>query len=286
MSRLAALLLVAIVAGCGDVADDGRLRVAVSVPPQAFLVERIGGPHVGVVTLAGPGDSPATYQPTDLQVSEVVRARVYFRIGVPFENGKWLEAVADAPGVRVVDVREGVRLRDLCDHDHGGEHRHEGKDPHIWLAPGPLATQARTVAAVLSEIAPEHAAEFGENLTGLLAEIDAADAEVRRILEPFRGRRFFVFHPAWGYFCDAYGLIQTAIEVEGKEPSEHELTALLEQARREGARVVFVQTQIKGQSAAAVAAAVGAEIRRIDPLAPNVPENLVAVARAVAESMQ
>jgi len=289
---LVALALVAtLLPACpGAIDDDGRLGVVVSVVPHAWLVERIGGEHVNVASLAGPVDSPATYQPTDSQVTGALRARVYFRTGVQFERGKWLAAIEAAEGVRIVDLREGIELRGMAVHHHEGEERgHEeepegGQDPHIWLSPALLRVQADTVCAKLSELDPSHAAVFRGNLVILTAELEALDSEIREMLAPLERRSFYVFHPAWGYFCDAYGLTQVPVELEGKEPSESELTALVVRARRDGIRVLFVQSQITGQSAKAVAQAVGAEVRFLDPLSRDVPANLRDVARAVSES--
>ena len=89
-------------------------------------------------------------------------------------------------------------------------------------------------------------------------------------LVPLRGASVYVYHPSWGYFCDAYGLHQHAIEVEGKDPSDAELTALQAQARRERVKVIFVQPQIAGRSAQAIAKSLGAEVRTLDPLARDV----------------
>jgi hypothetical protein len=72
--------------GSGEEPGSSELAVTVSIPPQAYLVERIAGPDVKIVTLVRGGESPATYQPTDQQVSEVMRSRIYFRLGVPFER--------------------------------------------------------------------------------------------------------------------------------------------------------------------------------------------------------
>ncbi len=35
--------------------------------------------------------------------------------------------------------------------------------------------------------------------------------------------KFIVFHPAWGYFAEAYGLEQVPVEIEGKEPKPSQL---------------------------------------------------------------
>ena len=284
--------------GTGESAlDTGQLTAAVSIPPQAFLVERIGGEHIRVVTVMGPGANPHSYLPTDREISEVMRARVYFRIGVPFENGKWFETVKRSRRLNIVDMREGLTLREMASHAgthgntvgkaghvHSAACDHGGLDPHVWLAPGLLRRQATTVLVTLQEIAPDRAADFQKNFDKLTGELDALDTEIRAILEPFRGADLYVYHPSWGYFCDAYGLRQHAVEVEGKEPSDAELTRIQDQARKAQAKVLFVQPQIEGRSAKALAKLLGAEVRVLDPLAYDVIASLRNAAKAIAEA--
>jgi len=290
-------------AGCGSQGGsgaNGRLTVVVSVGPQAWLVEQIGGEAVEVVTLAGPGDSPVTYQPTDAQVSRIMTAAVYFRVGVPFENGSWFEALDHSNKLSIVDTRQGLPLRDMAAHAHPGEadaaghdHAHAhgadsaaGKDPHVWLSPKRLKMQARTVADELSRIDPDNKGAYQKNLAALETRCDRTDAALRAALEPYRGRAFFVFHPAWGYFADDYGLRQMAVEIEGKEPSDQQLTDLQRQARASGARVIFVQPQIPGQAAHAIAETIGGRVERLDPLARDVLANLEKAADALAQSFR
>ena len=82
-SRIAAgvvlTILLAVAIRPAHAGDDAQITAAVSIVPQAWLVRQIGGDHIRIVTLVGPGESPATYQPTDHQVSEVMRADLYFR---------------------------------------------------------------------------------------------------------------------------------------------------------------------------------------------------------------
>jgi len=93
-----------------------------------------------------------------------------------------------------------------------------------------------------------------------------------------------VFHPAWGYFADTYGLIQIPIEKEGKEPGARALTLLIGQARREHVKVIFVQPQFDRKSATQVARAIGGRVVAIDPLAPDYMNNLRGVARQISEA--
>lgn len=288
-----------LLAGCREQPpSDGareRLAIAVSIAPQAWLVERIGGERVEVHTMVRPGESPATYQPADVQVTEVMRSAAYFRIGVPFENGAWFRSIRQSRKLPVVDFRDGIELRRMeahvhCDHDHA--HGHEetaetegwGDDPHIWLSPRLLRIQARTVADALGDLDPDHRGDFELALESVDRELQELDAELRLRLEPVAGRVFLVFHPAWGYFSDEYGLKQIAVEIEGKEPGDADLTRLQQEAREAGASVLFVQRQISARSVQAVADAIGGRVEILDPLAADVAENLLRVADALLAS--
>ena len=86
------------------------LKVVVSIPPQQWLVEQIGGDGLEVEVLVSPGESPTTYQPTDVQVTHLLQARIYFSIGVPFERGSWFEAIGKMGRLERVDLLQGIDL--------------------------------------------------------------------------------------------------------------------------------------------------------------------------------
>lgn len=268
------------------------LAVAVTIAPQAWLVEQIGGEAVAVTTLVGPGESPETYLPADRQVSALMRSTVYFRIGVPCERGPWFDAVARAGRVKVVDLRRGVELRPLPRHLHG---RDEGRtaiaapvfeDPHVWLSPRRLRIMAGTIAETLAEVDRDAAGTYRRRLVGLEARLDRLDAELTDLLAPLAGRAFMVFHPSWGYLASDFSLRQLAIEIEGKQPSDAELTQLVTLARRESVSVIFGQPQIQGRSAEVVAAAIGGRVEILDPLAADVDANLRRAAGRIAAALR
>ncbi len=257
--------------------------MTVSIAPQAWLVEQIGGERVVVTTLVEPGTSPSTYQPSDAQVSRMMRSAVYFRVGVPCERGPWFEAIQSSRRVEIVDLREGIDRLLLPRHHHDVEaergNRHtNGNDPHIWLSPARLKVQAKTIGVALERLDPDHSAEYRHQRERFEASLGRLDRDLRQQLAPHAGRAFLVFHPAWGYFADDYELRQLALEIEGKSPSEAEVTQLQKLARSEGLGVIFVQPQIRGSAAAAVAEAIGGRTEVLDPLAADVVANLRHVA--------
>ena len=296
MTLVCTSITLLVLCGCYDNTPShttNRPVVAVSIVPQAWLVTQIAGDRVDVLTLTNPGDSPAVYQPTDAQVSRLMSSAVYFRIGVPFERGRWFEAIQAAGHPPIIDTRNGITLKQMPahtdrheEHNHTHNHNHAGADPHIWLCPRLLKRQARTITDSLSKFDPAHADEYARNFRSLETRLDELDATIRAKLEPIKGKAVFVFHPAWGYFADEYGFRQIPIQLQGKDPSDHELTQLQQLARHEGVKVIFVQPQITSRAAQAVAHAIGGRVEQIDPLAPDAVANLFYVASAIAKSYE
>ena len=274
-----------------------RLPVYVSVAPQAYLVEQIGGELVKVRVLVPPGRSPHTYEPLPRQLAALASSRALFRVGVPFETGLMEKIRGSHHGLRIVDTREGVRLLGLDgEDDHLHQHRHgpgdhhremaSEADPHIWLDPQRVKVQARTVASALGQIDPLKRETYDMNLAKLIAEFEALDRRIAERLAPFRGQAFMVYHPAFGYFADRYGLKQVAVEIEGKQPGARHVAELIRKARAEKIRVIFVQTGFSRTSAEVIAQEIGGVVRELDPLHRDIIENLEAMAAAIEEALK
>ena len=275
MGPVAAVFLVMVAASVAGSA--APLEVFVSIPPQAYLVERIGREHVSVSVLLPGGQGPHTFEPTAKQVMALGGARLYFQVGtLPFEGRLTKKLRGGNTKLVVVDTSKGVRLRKLEEHDpHAGEEHREGlSDPHIWLGPRAIALQARNIAQALSRADPGHARNFKKNLKTLLEDLARVDARIRKALAPYKGRTVYVFHPSFGYFTDAYGLKQRAVEIQGKRPTPKQIQSLVREAKADGARVIFVQPQFDKSSAEAVARAIGGVVAPVDALARDLLQNL------------
>ena len=262
-----------------------KLTVFVSVVPQRYFLERIGGANVLVSVLVKPGHSPTTYEPTPRQMAALATADVYVRIGVPFENA-WMERIQFFnPNMNVLDTNDGLRLRGVevgqklkkqhSRHDHG-------KDPHTWLSP-PLAMQMATkIRDRLIEIDPVHRTAYETNHLLLIADLVQLNKDIKETLANVKNRSFMVFHPAWCYFAEAYGLKQVPIEYEGKEPGPKSLALLIERARALKIKVIFVDPQGSRKQAHTIADAIGGQVIELDPLSENYFENLRNFARLLS----
>jgi zinc transport system substrate-binding protein len=267
------VLLALVFAACRPAAEPsatGRIRVAVTVPPQACFVERIGGDRVAVEVMIPPGYSHVDPPLTPRRMAALSEARLYVKVGHPafeFEAEQIEPFLAHLRGVEVVDMSRGMELIEegAEEGDPDGGHGHAGGDPHVWVAPETVAVAARNIAAALIRIDPAHAEEYRANLRRFEVEIAGLDREIRARLGRHRGQRFMVYHPTWGYFARQYGLRQVAIEAEGKEPSAARLIQLIDLARREDVKVVFVQSGFPRKSAQVIADAVGGRVLAADP---------------------
>ena len=280
----AALLGILGLAGCASKAPaPGPMRVFVSILPQAEIVERVAGDRALVEVLVGPGQSPHTYEPTPKQMAALSEASLFFSIGVPFERQVVSKVQKLYPHLRVIRMHEGLpELPAAESHaDHDG-HDHGELDPHVWLSPSHVKAMASAVCDQLVALDPDDAATFRDNRDRYAAELDSLDAYLRVVLAPLTGKRLYVFHPAYGHLCQAYGLTQVPAEIEGKEPGARQLTELIARAREDSVRVIFVQPQFSSKSAQQIAGDVGATVVVMDPLARDLVANLRRMADQIA----
>jgi len=258
--------------------------VGVSVPPQAYLVERIGGDRVEVHVLVPPGAAPTTYEPTPQQLVALSRSILYVEVGHPdflFEQRHLENLLEASPGASIVDMSAGAEASCLI--ERGGDFE---EDPHVWLSPRRMRSAASKIEAALVRLDPEGAPEYRRNLDELLSDIDRLDLEIDALMADLQGRRFMVFHPAWSHLACEYGLRQMAIEAGGKEPGPAQLVATIEAARGEGIRVIFVQEGFSDRSAKVIADELGARVESLNPLARDWLENLRHSAGRIAAALR
>ncbi|MGQ9762637.1 MAG: metal ABC transporter solute-binding protein, Zn/Mn family [Thermogutta sp.] len=286
------------VVGCvrGTIAEpeDSRLWVAVTIPPQKWIMDKIGGDRVGCQVLISAQNDPHTFMGTDSDGARLARCQVFFTIGLPIENSPWCQAILQSRKILVVPLAEEnghghSEAEDHHEHSHQtgltNESQGEGEESHAhdyvlhtWLSPQRLIRYAEKVAETLCRIDPPGTTQYRENLAHVQKELVELDRELANQLKPLRGETFFVFHPAWECFAEDYGLFQQAVEVEGKDPSDREMTDLQRKARQTRLKVILVQPQFSSRAAQAIADVAGLRVLSVNPLAEDIPSELRRVA--------
>ena len=250
-----------------------KIRVVVTILPQAEFVERVGGEKVQVTVMVPPGASPHTYEPTPRQLIEVSKAKIYFEVGsgVDFELSFMSKIIEVNKEMLIVNCSKGIKI--------------VGGDPHVWLSPRNAEKIVINIYNALVQVDPENEEYYRRNLEAYLRELENLDKDIREILRNVRNRRFMIYHPAWGYFAREYNLTQIPVEKEGKEPTAQGLMALIDQARRLHMKVIFVSPQFDKKKAETIAENIHGRIVFLDPLAKDYVENLRSAALKIAWSM-
>ena len=262
LSALAAVIFVA-ADNKNTITDDAneKINIMVSILPQVDFAKNIGRDKVSVSAMIPPGFSPATYEPSIEQLKKLSAADLYIRIGhIPFEKTQMKRLEDLNPKMIVVDSSEGIEIY--------------GNDPHIWLSPRLVKIQVENICQALIEIDLENKDFYEKNKNEYLEKLDDLDIELQNAFSKIQGKKILVFHPAFGYLARDYGFEQIAIEIEGKGPSAENLAKIIDTAKKENIKTIFVQKQFSTKSAESIAQQIGGSVVSLDPLAKDYVENL------------
>ena len=259
----------------GIASASSRIQVAVSVLPQAYFVERVGGNRVNVQVMIPQGACPETYEPTPQQLVRLSDSKIYIKVGAPtfpFEK-RYLHVITGKnKKMTVVNMSDGTRYRK--------------QDPHVWTSPSCVKIAARNIYEALSLYDPQYRDYYGKNLALFLGDIEKLDRKLRTLLASKKGYAFMVYHPAWGYFAEEYGLKQLAIEEEGKIKGASHIKEMIDTAREKGIKVILVQKGFDTKSARTIAHEIGGKVVEVNPLERDWLEGMEAFANCLQQVLR
>ena len=260
-----------------------KLNIFVSILPQKYFVERVGGEHVDVSVMVGPGQSPATYEPTPQQMAKLAKADIYFSIGVPFESA-WLNQIRK--NNKNLMIVECCRAFTTLKHDgHAHSHNHTHLDPHIWTSPKNVIQLSMIIEKSLSRIDPVNKNNFIAASARFIVALKTLDQEIAQKTAHLKNKTMIVSHPSWGYFSENYGFTQVSIEQTGKEIQGNAMTKLIDFAKQNNIRAVFTQPQFNNKAAEVIAAEIDAALFELDPLAENYIVNMQEITNKIVQGL-
>lgn len=261
-----------------DVVTKEKPMVAVSIVPEETFVKAVCGDLANVVTLIPPGNSPENYEPTPEEMEKFSNASLYFSIGVPTEKANILPNAGD---VKVISLQDEVAAVYAERTFESGE-----RDPHIWLSPKRVKVMVDVIAREMSMIDEANKDTYEKNAQAYIAQLDELDQEIKDALQGVISKKFIVYHPAFGYIADDYGLEMYALEEEGKEATAKHLQDMIDLAKAENIKVIFYQDEIDSSQSQAFAEEIGGKTIQLSPLAANYIDNLKNMAKTMAEAMK
>jgi zinc transport system substrate-binding protein len=257
-------------------------QIMVTIEPQRYFAERLAHPFFEIQTMVAPGTSPESYDPMPQQMVRLAKSKAYFGIGpLGFETA-WLDKLKqNNPQVRFFDTGKSVPFMHSESHVHQGSE--SGIDPHIWTSPQRALLIAENMYEALTEIDPQNKTVYSENLKELRNEIIQTGETVQALLSRSSSKAFVIYHPALTYFAHDYGLKQYCIETDGKEPSPEQLKRLVDTAKNEKVRIVFIQQEFDRKNAEIIARETNSKLVVINPLSYRWSEEIIRIAKALSD---
>lgn len=263
--------------------------VATSIKPIDDLVRAVMDGVGEPVRLIPPGSSPHTYalKPSERMAAE--KADVLFWIGPEVETALTKVTKALRPGARIIALSTVPDI-DLLPARSGGDwerkrpatHKHDGHDHggnfdgHLWLSPANASMIVRAAAATLSAADAGHAAQYAANAEKAIRRLAALDDELERKLAPVADKPFIVFHDAYQYFENAYGLRAVGSILVSPEAmaGAKRVSEMRGKINALGATCVFSEPQFEPRLVQTLIEGTQARAGTLDPLGASLPSGL------------
>jgi zinc transport system substrate-binding protein len=259
-----------------------EVKVLTSIKPLQLIAAAVQDGVAIPEVLLPPGASPHNYALRPSDVRKVQSVDLLYWIGPDMEgflprvlNGRTLPSVAvqDLPGMKLRRFAEDSHshAEEADEHDH--DHRPGSLDAHLWLSPINARVIATKMAADLSAADPDNAARYQSNLKAFDERLDALDLRLKKRLAGIEGKPYFVFHEAFDYFEDAYGLKHTGVFSVAAEvqPGAQHVAAMRARLQEVGKTCVFSEPPLRPRLAETLVAGLPVKLAELDALGGYTP---------------
>lgn len=257
---------------CIAFAKAKKIQTAVSITPLAYFVNEIAKDKVDIIIAVPNNANPHSYEPLPRMMVKLNTVDLYVKLGIGLSmESEWLDKVMkNNHNLRVCNVSQNIELMDMFN---------EHEDPHIWLSPMHGIIITRNIMNALIDIDPSNKNFYKNNADMLIAKLLNLHNELTEIFDNMENKTFLTFHPSWGYFAKDFGLTQIAIEHNGKELTSKNLADVINTARQNNIKTIFVSYQFDSRSAQIIANEIHGKVIKIDPLSRNYINNLQNMAK-------
>jgi zinc transport system substrate-binding protein len=279
------LLIICFTTSCGrDDPDSGAKIITVSIAPFKYFIEEIAGNDFTVNIMVPAGADPHTYEPFPEQINKLRKSVAYISNGYLGFEMNWLDRFYETNS-KMKRLSLGDKIDPLTSlHHHEGGHT-EGADPHYWVSPKCAWVMASSVKGLLCELNPSQKQKYETNYQLLISKIREVDNKAKDLFSDVPNKCFMIYHPNLAYIARDYGLEEIPVEFEGKEPPPSRMRELIDRARKENLKTIFVQREYDTKNAKAIAGEIGAQIILIDPLSENWQKSITDIINALHKSL-
>ncbi|MEN2394939.1 zinc ABC transporter substrate-binding protein [Pseudomonas halotolerans] len=262
-----------------------EVKVLTSIKPLQLIAAAVQDGVAVPEVLLPPGASPHHYALRPSDVRKVQSVDLLYWIGPDMEgflprvlNGRTRPSVAvqDVPGLTLRHFAQDSHSHAEDDHgadEHDHDHRPGTIDAHLWLSPVNARVIATRMAADLSAADPANASRYQSNLKGFNQRLDALDGRLKRRLAGVAGKPYFVFHEAFDYFEDHYGLKHAGVFAVAAEvqPGAQHVAAMRNRLQTVGKTCVFSEPPLRPRLAETLVAGLPVKLAELDALGGYTP---------------
>ncbi|MBW9460506.1 zinc ABC transporter substrate-binding protein ZnuA [Kluyvera sp. EC_51] len=276
----------------GTTAQHADAAVVASLKPLGFIASAIADGVTETQVLLPDGASEHDYSLRPSDAKRLQNADLVVWTGPEMEAfmDKSSQSIPDNKKVTIAQL-DGVKPllmkgaddddhdgADGDDHDHahgekGDAHHHHGEyNMHLWLSPEIARLSAVAIHDKLVELMPQSRARLDANLKDFEANLAATDKQVASELAPVKGKGYFVFHDAYGYYEKHYGLTPLGHFTVNPEiqPGAQRLHQIRTQLVEQKATCVFAEPQFRPAVVESVARGTSVRMGTLDPLGTNI----------------
>jgi len=272
-------LLAALALGLAARPAAANVRIVATTADLAALAQEVGGDKVIVVGLAKGYQDPHFVDPKPSFILEVSRADLLIVVGRELEIG-WLPPLISSsrnakihegsPGyldasehVKILEIPTGQITRAMGD-------VHPSGNPHYWLDPGNGRAIARSIKDRLKQLDPADGAYFEQRYADFDKRLAAAEARWDATLATYKGTKIVTYHRSWPNFMERFGLnvIGYVEPKPGIPPTASHTLDLIEEMKRQGAKLIVVEPYFDLKTPQSIASGVGGG--QVLVLAPSV----------------
>jgi zinc/manganese transport system substrate-binding protein len=253
-----------------------QLKVVATTEDLGSLTREIGGDKVAVTSLAKGYQDPHFVDPKPSFILAVSRADLLIVVGRELEVG-WLTPLLTSsrnskiqPGskgyldasltVKILEIPSGQITRAMGD-------VHPLGNPHYWLDPGNGRRMAQVIRDKLSELSPNDKALFAQRYTDFDQRLAAAEKRWDAAMAPYKGTKIVTYHRSWPNFMERFGLeVMGYVEPKpGIPPSPSHTVDLINEMKRQGAKLIVVEPYFDLKTPQAIANQTGGKVLILAP---------------------
>lgn len=283
MKFFVGLVLIGLLSMNSQLQAESRVTVATSIKPVSMVVKAIGGEKVKIGQIVSNSASPHDFalRPSDLK--KILKADLVVWVGEslepflekPIANSQhaktaieWMELVGG-------DEHKEEKGKDLQNKEQDDGHHHDGLDPHVWLDMDNALLLAQAVEQALIELAPENALYFQQNRAAFEQDLVLLDKKNSQKLSVLSELNYVVFHDAYGYFEDHYGLVHLAnisLSPERK-PGAKKVVAIRGLMQANQVACIFSEVQFNPDIVDSLVEGTDVKVIELDPLGSGIELN-------------